>query len=83
MEEFSTMTSPQSDQKPPVFYTLRDTAAALGIGYLPAWRRLRRGDFEGIRRAENGQWLIPVPSVERVKAGMKRRASKKEVVHHD
>ena len=83
MEDFSTMTSPQSDQNLPVFYSLKGAAAALGIGYQPCWRRLRRGDFEGVKRAENGEWLIPLPSIAKVKAGMKRHASEKEVVHHD
>ena len=76
------MTSTQSDQ-PAIYYSLRDAAVALGIGYMPRWRRLRRGDFEIGLRAEDGRWLIPLEAVAKVKAGMKRRASEKEVVHHD
>lgn len=77
------MTSPQTDNQPPLFFTLKDAAIELGIGYLPCWRRLRRGNFEGVKRAEDGRWLIPLEAVAKVKAGMKRRASEKEVVHHD
>lgn len=78
MEEFSTMTSPQTDQ-PAIYYSLKDTATALGVGYMAVWRRLRRGNFEGVKRTEDGRWLIPLEAVAKVKAGMKRRASKKEV----
>lgn len=57
---------------------LKTAAAELGIGYMACWRRLRRGDFEGVRRTERGAWLIPLPSIAKVKASMKRRASAKE-----